>query len=65
MPKTCAFKRSDMTPCVITDGPVCYAANSADRPICVGCERPPSATGVAPEPDFAEALAAYKARNAR
>jgi hypothetical protein len=37
-----------MTPCVITDGPVAYAENSMRRPICVGCEKAPKITGVAP-----------------
>jgi len=38
----CLFKRSDMTPCVIEDGPVCYSAGPPlehNGPVCVGCER--------------------------
>jgi hypothetical protein len=38
----CLFKRSDMTPCVIEDGAVCYSAGppiESTGPVCVGCER--------------------------
>ena len=47
----CPRKKTDMTPCVVTDGPVAYAIYSRanQRPICVGCERSPATTGV-PEP---------------
>ena len=38
----CPRKRSDMTPCVITDGPICYATDGR----CVGCYQPPSITKV-------------------
>lgn len=52
--KSCAHKKSDMTPCVITDGPVAYCEDSRSNPICVGCERPPEATGVKPPKDWDE-----------
>lgn len=58
----CPYKKSDMTPCVITDGAICYAMNSRDEPICVGCERTPEQTGVARPADWAEQVA--KARSA-
>ena len=37
----CLFKQSDITPCVIEDGAVCYSA--PPRPVCVGCTRAPEA----------------------
>ena len=52
MMKKCSVKRSEMTPCVITDGPICYAENSQGKPICVGCERAPNLTGVEPPKDW-------------
>jgi len=58
--KECRFARSDDTPCVVRDGPVAYAADLADRPVCVGCGRPPGATGIPPDPKFADQLAKYK-----
>ena len=61
----CPFKKSFMTPCVITDGPVAYCANLSDEPICVGCERTPKQTGVPAPPDFADQLAAYEAEAER
>jgi hypothetical protein len=38
---TFAFARSDMTPCVLRDGDICYAEDFSGEPICVGCERTP------------------------
>lgn len=40
----CLFKRSDMTPCVIEDGAMCYSGDGGPvdeghQPVCVGCER--------------------------
>jgi hypothetical protein len=37
----CQYKRSDMTPCVIEDGPICYSdpLSPAVAVVCVGCER--------------------------
>ncbi len=37
----CGYAKSDMTPCVLRDGDVCYAEDISGRPICVGCERTP------------------------
>lgn len=48
----CPHKRSDMTPCVIEDGDICYgfAGLHDQSPVCVGCGRGPATTGVpAPE----------------
>lgn len=42
----CPRAKSDMTPCVVQDGPVAYAMDAADRPICAGCEKGPRVTGV-------------------
>jgi hypothetical protein len=44
--RKCEYARSDMTPCVIRDGDICYAEDGRHRPICVGCERTPEQTGV-------------------
>lgn len=52
--KQCLRKKSDMTPCVITDGPICYAENARGYPICVGCERGPKVTGVLPHEGWKE-----------
>lgn len=35
----CHYKRTDMTPCVIEDGAICYSDATASGPLCVGCER--------------------------
>ena len=59
----CPHAKSAMTPCVIRDGPVCYAMDSADNPICVGCERPPEVTGVPAPPDWPDIVA--QARGSR
>lgn len=44
--KSCPRKKSDMTPCVVTDGAICYTLDSYGYPICVGCERGIHITGV-------------------
>ena len=59
----CPYAKSDMTPCVIRDGSICYAANSFDKPICVGCERTPKATGVPVHATWEKELAAYKVKS--
>lgn len=60
---TCPRKRSDMTPCVITDGIICYTLDSFRHPICVGCEKGPEVTGVAVDADKLRAdYDAYVAR---
>ena len=43
---TCPRKKSDMTPCVVTDGILCYVYTPYHGAICVGCERGPPTTGV-------------------
>jgi hypothetical protein len=45
--RRCPYAKSDMTPCVLKDGPVCFAMDSKDQPICVDCERTPEELGVA------------------
>jgi hypothetical protein len=63
--KTCPYAKSDMTPCVIRDGDICYAMGSYDNPICVGCELTPEQTGV-PEPkDWAGQCAEYRRESER
>jgi len=49
--KLCPYAKSDMTPCVLRDGDICWAFGFGDAPICVGCERSPRTLGVpAPKP---------------
>jgi hypothetical protein len=62
-PRECKFAKSDMTPCVIRDGPICYAIGDNDQPICVGCERPPSTTNVPPPADWTEKVARVRAED--
>lgn len=64
-PARCTHARSEMTPCVLRDGPVCYAMNAADQPICVGCERSPAALGLDPPPDWGATVAAYHKKQGR
>lgn len=56
----CPYAKSDMTPCVLRDGAVCFAMDSRDRPICVGCERSPKTLGVPVPLDWAKTVADYK-----
>ena len=42
----CPYAKSDMTPCVLRDGEICFAMNELEQPICVGCERTPAQLGV-------------------
>lgn len=58
-PKFCPYAKSDMTPCVLRDGPVSFAMNPNDDPICVGCERTPEALDVAYPADWAKTVADY------
>jgi hypothetical protein len=61
----CPYAKSDMTPCVLKDGPICFAIGLGDRPICVGCEHGPKFLGV-PEPaDWAKQVADYRRQNER
>jgi hypothetical protein len=47
----CPHTRSDMTPCVLRDGDICWADKFDGKPICVGCERTPKELGLpAPVP---------------
>jgi hypothetical protein len=43
---------ADPTPCVKRDGPIAYGFKSVHNtaPICMGCERGPTQTGVQPPP---------------
>jgi len=60
--KECNYKRSSMTPCVVTDGDMCYAMDSRDNPICVGCSRTPAQTGVPAPDNWKEVVSEYKRR---
>jgi hypothetical protein len=53
----CPYAKSDMTPCVRRDGPMCFAIDSQDRPICVGCARSPDSAGVPFPPDWEKTVA--------
>lgn len=48
MTKFCPRAKSSMTPCVYRDGITCYVKGSFGEWICVGCERGPKVTGIAP-----------------
>jgi hypothetical protein len=63
MTKECPYAKSDMTPCVRKDGPVCFAMDSRDEPICVGCERSPETLGVPRPADWAKTVADYKRKH--
>jgi hypothetical protein len=56
MTTACPYAKSDMTPCVIKDGPMCWAVGDGDRPICVGCERGPKTLGVPFPADWEQTL---------
>lgn len=58
--RTCQWAKSDMTPCVLKDGPVAFAMNSRDEPICVGCERHYTVLGLERPPNWDAEVAAYK-----
>jgi predicted Fe-S protein YdhL (DUF1289 family) len=57
----CSHAKSDTTPCVLRDGDMCFAMDSRDDPICVGCERTPDQIGVAAPKDWAKTVADFKA----
>lgn len=59
----CPHAKSDMTPCVLKDGSICFAMDWMDKPICVGCERTPAQLGVDIPTDWAKQVAAYYANN--
>ena len=60
--KHCSYAKSDMTPCVLRDGAVCFAMNAVDEPICVGCERAPEVIGVDKPPDWDKTVKEYRNR---
>lgn len=61
----CTHAKSEMTPCVLRDGAVCYEMNHADEPICVGCKRPPAAMGLERPADWDKTVASYYAKRRR
>lgn len=63
MSKKCSHAKSEMTPCVLKDGPVCFAMNLADQPICVGCEKSPAILGVETPTDWTKTVADYYAKH--
>ena len=60
MVKHCRYAKSDMTPCVLRDGEICFAMDANDEPICVGCERSPKTLGVPRPKDWTRTVADYK-----
>lgn len=64
MTKECRYAKSDMTPCVLKDGEICFAMDSRDEPICVGCEHGPKFLGVPFPANWERLVAAYKERQA-
>lgn len=56
----CRYAKSEMTPCVRRDGPVCFAIGPRDEPICVGCEHGPKFLGVPAPVDWAKTVAEYR-----
>lgn len=59
MTDQCPHAKSDMTPCVLKDGPVCFAMSAEDNPVCVGCGRSPERLGVDPPGDWEKQVADY------
>lgn len=57
----CPHAKSDDTPCVRKDGPICFAMDGKDQPICVGCERTPEQLGVDRPGDWEQQVADYYA----
>lgn len=58
----CPYAKSEWTPCVLKDGPVCFAMNRRDYPICVGCEKTPETLGVDHPADWEKTVADYYAK---
>jgi predicted Fe-S protein YdhL (DUF1289 family) len=58
--RQCPYAKSDTTPCVLRDGEICFAMDSRDLPICVGCERSPKAIGVPFPRDWTKIVAKAK-----
>jgi hypothetical protein len=61
--RQCPYAKSADTPCVIRDGDDCYAMDSSDRPICVGCEHSPEFLGRKPPADWDKIVADYKRKH--
>lgn len=55
----CPYSKSDMTPCVRKDGPMCFAMTAADQPVCVGCGRSPEVLDVDRPADWEQQVALY------
>jgi hypothetical protein len=63
--QSCDYRKSDMTPCVLVDGPVCFAFGSNDEPICVGCERSYRVLGVPRPADWDQQVEQVRRERAR
>lgn len=62
MTDQCPYAKSDMTPCVLKDGPICFVMNSREEPICAGCERWYKTIGVERPVDWDKQVAEYRAK---
>lgn len=65
MTTQCKFAKSDMTPCVLRDGAICFCIGLGDMPICVGCERGPAAIGVPFPPDWEKTVMEARPKQGR
>lgn len=61
----CPHAKSDMTPCVLKDGAICFCMDSTDEPICGACGRTPAQVGVDRPGDWSKQVADYYAKNRR
>jgi hypothetical protein len=60
MTPQCPYAKSTSTPCVLKDGAICFAMDSRDQPICVGCEHTPKTLGVPYPANWAKIVADYR-----
>lgn len=63
--KHCDYAKSDMTPCVIRDGDMCYGGWTPATPRCVGCGRSPEQIGVPAAADYGKTFERYVKKHAR
>jgi hypothetical protein len=46
MSRRCPRQQTELTPCVVVDGAICYTLGPYRRPVCLGCDMGPTVTGV-------------------
>ena len=59
----CKYAKSEMTPCVMKDGDICWAFGNDEKPVCVGCEHSPKFLGVPYPKNWKATVARYKAEH--